>query len=103
MYAAGEYDLAGFAVGVVARKKIIDGTRVEKGCVAIALPSSGLHSNGYSLARKVLAKMELDWGDRPAELGEQTVGEALLTPTRLYARAGHLGGAPRRRRSTSAP
>src|SRR5580700_634244 len=51
MYAAGEYDLAGFSVGVVARRKIVDGTRVAAGDVAIALPSSGLHSNGYSLAR----------------------------------------------------
>src|SRR5580692_8320278 len=58
MYAAGEYDLAGFAVGVVARSKIVDGTRVEKGDVAIALRSSGLHSNGYSLARKVLLEKE---------------------------------------------
>jgi phosphoribosylformylglycinamidine cyclo-ligase len=88
MYKDGEYDLAGFAVGVVGRKKIIDGTRVEKGCVAIALPSSGLHSNGYSLARRVLFdEMKLDWRDRPAALGGQTVGEALLTPTRLYPRA----------------
>src|SRR5271170_6695757 len=88
MYADGEYDLAGFAVGVVARKKIVDGTRVEKGCVAIALLSSGLHSNGYSLARRVLFdEMKLDWRDRPATLGGQTVGEALLTPTRLYPRA----------------
>jgi phosphoribosylformylglycinamidine cyclo-ligase len=88
MYADGEYDLAGFAVGVVARKKIVDGTRVEKGCVAIAIPSSGLHSNGYSLARKVLfGVMKLESRDRPAGLLGQTVGEALLTPTRLYARA----------------
>ncbi len=88
MYADGEYDLAGFAVGVVARKKIIDGTRVEKGCVALALPSSGLHSNGYSLARKVLfGALRLGWRDRPGELGGKSVGEALLAPTRLYARA----------------
>jgi phosphoribosylformylglycinamidine cyclo-ligase len=88
MYAAGEYDLAGFAVGVVARKKIIDGTRVDTGCLALALPSSGLHSNGYSLARRVLFDvMKLDWQDRPAGLAGQTVGEALLTPTRLYVRA----------------
>jgi phosphoribosylformylglycinamidine cyclo-ligase len=88
MYGDGEYDLAGFAVGVVGRKKIIDGTRVEKGCLAIALPSSGLHSNGYSLARRVLFdEMKLDWRDRPAALGGQTLGEALLTPTRLYPRA----------------
>ncbi|MGO8992460.1 MAG: phosphoribosylformylglycinamidine cyclo-ligase [Polyangiaceae bacterium] len=88
MYADGEYDLAGFAVGVVGRKKIVDGTRVDTGCLAIGLPSSGLHSNGYSLARKVLFDvMKLDWRDRPAGLGGQTVGEALLAPTRLYARA----------------
>jgi phosphoribosylformylglycinamidine cyclo-ligase len=88
MYADGEYDLAGFAVGVVARKKIVDGKRVAKGDVAIALPSSGLHSNGYSLARKVLLeKMKLGFADKPAELGGRTVGEAMLAPTRLYARA----------------
>jgi phosphoribosylformylglycinamidine cyclo-ligase len=87
MYAAGEYDLAGFAVGVVARKKIVDGTRVAEGDVAVALRSSGLHSNGYSLARTALLEaMKLSPGDRPAELGGATVGEALLTPTRLYAR-----------------
>ena len=87
MYAAGEYDLAGFAVGVVARKKMVDGTRVEPGHVALGLPSSGLHSNGYSLARKALFEvMRLTTGDRPSELGGKTVGEALLAPTRLYAR-----------------
>jgi phosphoribosylformylglycinamidine cyclo-ligase len=53
---AGEYDLAGFAVGVVARKKLVDGTRVAEGDVALGLPSSGLHSNGYSLARKALLR-----------------------------------------------
>jgi len=87
MYAPGEYDLAGFAVGVVARKKIVDGTRVAAGDVAIGLPSSGLHSNGYSLARKaVLEVLKLSLGDRPPELGGKTVGEALLAPTRLYSR-----------------
>jgi phosphoribosylformylglycinamidine cyclo-ligase len=87
MYAPGEYDLAGFAVGVVGRKRIVDGTRVEAGDVAIALASSGLHSNGYSLARKALLEaMRLSPDDRPAELGGKTVGEALLEPTRLYAR-----------------
>src|SRR5580658_2552554 len=87
MYAEGEYDLAGFAVGVVARKKIVDGSRVVPGDVAIGLLSSGLHSNGYSLARKVLLEtMGLSFSERPSELGGQTVGEALLAPTRLYAR-----------------
>jgi phosphoribosylformylglycinamidine cyclo-ligase len=88
MYADGEYDLAGFAVGVVARKKLVDGTRTAKGDVAIALPSTGLHSNGYSLARKVLlGAMKLGMGDRPAGLEGKSVGEAMLAPTRLYARA----------------
>src|SRR5271155_2253696 len=87
MYASGEYDLAGFAVGVVARKKIVDGSRVAEGDVAIGLPSSGLHSNGYSLARKALLEvMKLPLDAKPAELGGATVGEALLAPTRLYAR-----------------
>src|SRR5271170_6980817 len=87
MYAPGEYDLAGFAVGVVARSKIVDGARIAEGDLAIALPSSGLHSNGYSLARKALfEEMKLDLDARPGELGGKTVGEALLTPTRLYAR-----------------
>jgi phosphoribosylformylglycinamidine cyclo-ligase len=79
MYADGEYDLAGFAVGVVARSKIVDGKRVAAGDRAIGLPSSGLHSNGYSLARRVLfdtMKLEKD----------ATVTKALLAPTRLYAR-----------------
>jgi phosphoribosylformylglycinamidine cyclo-ligase len=76
MYAEGEYDLAGFVVGVVARAKIVDGRRAEAGDVAIALSSSGLHSNGYSLARKVLE----------GEMSDPGVVETLLTPTRLYAR-----------------
>jgi phosphoribosylformylglycinamidine cyclo-ligase len=97
MYAAGEYDLAGFAVGVVGRKSIVDGTRTSEGDVAIALPSSGLHSNGYSLARRALgvdsgegidaAATEARLASRPPELHGRSLGEALLEPTRLYARA----------------
>ncbi|EYF01437.1 phosphoribosylformylglycinamidine cyclo-ligase [Chondromyces apiculatus] len=87
LYAAGEYDLAGFAVGVVERGKILDGKRVAPGDVVIGVASSGLHSNGYSLARRVLEReMGLSMTDRLADLGS-TVGEALLTPTRIYARA----------------
>ena len=87
MYAAGEYDLAGFTVGVVARAKIVDGKRVAEGDRIIGLPSSGLHSNGYSLARRVLFDaMKLTPSDRPVQLGGKTVGEALLAPTRLYPR-----------------
>ncbi|WP_437570101.1 phosphoribosylformylglycinamidine cyclo-ligase [Sorangium sp. So ce542] len=87
MYADGEYDLAGFAVGVVERSRILDGKRIAPGDAVLAVASSGLHSNGYSLARRVLEKeMGLRMGDRVDELGA-TVGEALLTPTRIYARA----------------
>jgi phosphoribosylformylglycinamidine cyclo-ligase len=94
MYASGEYDLAGFAVGVVARKKIIDGRRVSAADAVIALPSSGLHSNGYSLARKALFEATANGvtaaggalDARPSELGGKSVAEALLQPTRLYVR-----------------
>ncbi|CAN98694.1 MULTISPECIES: phosphoribosylformylglycinamidine cyclo-ligase [Sorangium] len=87
MYADGEYDLAGFAVGVVERSRILDGKRIAAGDAVIGVASSGLHSNGFSLARRVLEKeMGLTMSDRVADLGG-TVGEALLTPTRIYARA----------------
>ena len=75
-YADGEYDLAGFAVGVVERDALIDGARIQAGDAVIGVASSGLHSNGYSLARRVL----------PYET-EPAVADALLTPTRIYARA----------------
>ena len=89
MYAPGEYDLAGFAVGVVARSKIVDGSRVSAGDVALGVRSSGLHSNGYALARAVLFEsMKLTVADRPRELGGKTLGEALLAPTRLYIKSG---------------
>src|SRR5262245_41216867 len=85
MYAEGEYDLAGFAVGVVEKSQIVDGRRTREGDVLIGLPSSGLHSNGYSLARRgLLERHEL--GERLPELG-LTLAEALLVPTRIYARA----------------
>jgi len=87
MYAQGEYDLAGFCVGVVSRSKIVDGARVAAGDMVIALPSSGLHSNGYSLARTVLLeRMGLALGEAPSELCGKTVAEVLLEPTRIYAR-----------------
>jgi phosphoribosylformylglycinamidine cyclo-ligase len=88
MYADGEYDLAGFAVGVVARSRIVDGKRVGVGDTLLGLPSSGLHSNGYSLARKVLLEvMGLGLQERPKELAGRTVADVLLEPTRLYAKA----------------
>ena len=87
MYAPGEYNLAGFAVGVVERSKMIDGKRIAIGDSVIAIASSGLHSNGYSLARRVLeGEMHLAMNDTIPDLGA-TVGEALLVPTRIYAKA----------------
>ena len=86
MYAPGEYDLAGFAVGVVERGKMLDGKQARPGDVVIGVASSGLHSNGYSLARRVFEEMKLGMTDRVPALGT-TVGEALLTPTKIYARA----------------
>jgi len=84
-YAEGEYDLAGFAVGVVERDRILDGRSVAPGDALVGVASTGLHSNGYSLARKVLLERQA-LSDRPAELAGRTVGDALLEPTRIYAR-----------------
>jgi phosphoribosylformylglycinamidine cyclo-ligase len=86
-YAPGDYDMAGFCVGVVERDHIIDGRHVRVGDKVIGLASSGLHSNGYSLARKIVfERAGLKVSDHVEELGT-TVGEALLTPTRIYVRA----------------
>lgn len=86
LYADGDFDLVGFIVGAVARDKIIDGSRVAAGQTLLGLRSSGLHTNGYSLARKVLfERLGLDVSDRPEALGgDVTVGEALLAPHRSY-------------------
>ena len=87
MYKENEYDLAGFCVGLVDKKKIIDGKNIIEGDAIIGLKSSGLHSNGYSLARKVLfEKAELKHTDKPGELDGMTIGEALLVPTRIYTK-----------------
>ncbi len=83
LYEGGEYDLAGMIVGVVEKARILDGSRVQAGDVLLGLPSTGLHTNGYSLARKVLFEHhQLD--DTPDALGGQTVGEALLRVHRSY-------------------
>jgi phosphoribosylformylglycinamidine cyclo-ligase len=85
-FPAGEYDLGGFVVGVLEKKKMIRPEAVVAGDVLIGIPSSGLHSNGYSLARKVLFdRARLKVGQRIAELG-RTLGEELLEPTRIYAK-----------------
>jgi phosphoribosylformylglycinamidine cyclo-ligase len=86
LYSQGDYDLAGFCVGVVDRKHLIDGKAIAPGDVVIGLPSTGLHSNGFSLVRRVVFDMEgLGVDDDVPELNA-TVGQALLTPTRIYAR-----------------
>ncbi|MBI2399809.1 MAG: phosphoribosylformylglycinamidine cyclo-ligase [Deltaproteobacteria bacterium] len=86
LYKPGEYDLAGFAVGVVDRKKIIDGSKIKAGDKIIGLPSTGLHSNGYSLARKIVFDvMNLKMTDRPEGLGQE-VGAALISPTKIYVK-----------------
>jgi len=86
LYAPGDYDLAGFCLGVVERRSVIDGRAILPGDTVLGLASTGLHSNGYSLARKVVFDIAgLKAGDYVEELG-RTVGEALLEPTRIYAR-----------------
>lgn len=85
-YPEDEYDLAGFAVGVVDKNKIIDKENVKEGDIIIALPSSGFHSNGYSLVRKVFDVENADLSAKPAVLGGKTLGEALLAPTKIYVK-----------------
>ncbi len=85
-YPIDEYDLAGFTVGVVDRSKIVDKTTVTEGDVIIALPSSGVHSNGFSLVRKVFDVEKNDIKVPVAELGGKSVGETLLTPTKIYVK-----------------
>jgi len=87
MYQDGDYDVAGFCVGIVDKAKIIDGSRVRAGDAVIALPSSGLHSNGYSLVRHVLLQQAGWTVDRQVDDFGRTLGEELLEPTRIYAKA----------------
>ena len=85
-YPENEYDLAGFAVGVIDKKKILDNKTVNEGDVIIALPSSGVHSNGFSLVRRVFDVENADITSPVAELGGKSLGETLLTPTKIYAK-----------------
>lgn len=80
-YQPGEYDIAGFAVGVVEKSHMIDGSKVESGDIIIGLPSSGYHSNGYSLLRKIFTDLSRKVDD------EKTIGEILLTPTKIYVKS----------------
>ncbi|MCK4259565.1 MAG: phosphoribosylformylglycinamidine cyclo-ligase [Halanaerobiales bacterium] len=86
LYQSGEYDMAGFVVGIVDRKKMITGETIKAGDKIIGLPSSGIHSNGYSLVRKIFAKERgFDWNETLPGL-EAPLGEVLLTPTRIYVK-----------------
>ena len=85
-YPEDEYDLAGFAVGVVDKDKILDNKTIKENDVIIALPSSGVHSNGFSLVRKVFDVEKADLKSPVAELGGKSIGETLLTPTKIYVK-----------------
>lgn len=85
-YAKGDYDVAGFAVGIVDRKKLITGETIQLGDVILGLPSSGIHSNGYSLVRRIIKDCSLDLAKTYAPM-DKPLGEVLLTPTRLYPKA----------------
>ncbi|HEV2550747.1 MAG TPA: phosphoribosylformylglycinamidine cyclo-ligase [Stellaceae bacterium] len=87
MYAAGDYDLAGFAVGAVERGGALDGSGVEAGDIVLGLASSGVHSNGFSLVRRVVEQSRLAFDAAAPFAPERTLGEALLTPTRLYVKS----------------
>ena len=88
MYDEDEYDLAGFTVGCVERSKIVDGSAIAEGDVLIGLPSTGVHSNGFSLVRKALFEQAgYTVETRLPELGDRTLGDVLLTPTKLYVKA----------------
>lgn len=87
MYGDDDYDLAGFAVGVVDRKKLIDGKQISEGDVVLGIAASGLHSNGFSLVRKIIADAGLTWESKPDELGGKTLAQECLTPTQIYVAA----------------
>ena len=85
-YPEDEYDLAGFSVGIVDKSKVLDNKTIKEGDVIIALPSSGVHSNGFSLVRKVFDVDNADIKTPVAELGGKSIGETLLTPTKIYVK-----------------
>ena len=86
-YPVDEYDLAGFSVGVVDKAKVFDKTTIQPGDVVLGLPSSGVHSNGFSLVRKVFDVEHTDLKAPVAELGGKSLGQTLLTPTRIYVKS----------------
>jgi phosphoribosylformylglycinamidine cyclo-ligase len=84
MYNAGDYDLAGFCVGIVEKNKIIDGSKVKAGDAVIGIASSGVHSNGYSLVRKILEVTRTDFN---SNFHGDSLGNVLLTPTKIYVKS----------------
>ncbi len=85
-YQLGEYDLAGFCVGVVEKSQLVDGSKVEVKDVAIGISSAGVHSNGFSLVRKIMETGNYSWSDTPDILGGNSLGEELITPTQIYVK-----------------
>ena len=86
MYGNGEYDIAGYTTGVVEKSKLIDGSKVAVGDVLVGVASTGVHSNGFSLVRKIVADAGLKYDDTIEEFGGRTLGEVLLTPTKIYVK-----------------
>jgi phosphoribosylformylglycinamidine cyclo-ligase len=85
-YPIGEYDIAGFCVGIVEKSQLLDGSQVKVGDLAIGLASQGVHSNGFSLVRKIVETKGCDWHFSPELLGGLSLGEVLLMPTRIYVK-----------------
>lgn len=86
MYEGGEYDIAGFTTGVVEKSRLIDGSKVSVGDVLVGIASTGVHSNGFSLVRKIVADSGLSFTDSIPEFGGRALGEMLLTPTKIYVK-----------------
>ena len=86
MYEGGEYDIAGFTTGVVEKSRLIDGSKVRAGDVLVGIASSGVHSNGFSLVRKIVSDSGHSYADSIDALGGKVLGDVLLTPTRIYVR-----------------
>ena len=86
MYGDGEYDIAGYTTGVVEKSKLIDGSKVKVGDVLVGVASTGVHSNGFSLVRKIVADAGLNYTDNIPEFGGKQLGKVLLTPTKIYVR-----------------